>query len=69
MRTRCTIWSWSAWKSITVGGPEDFKTTRDFPFAGVYRRRRYHLRYSSTEAFSLAEMSEEITSAEPGAAA
>jgi len=50
---------WSAWRQISVGTPSQHEQVKALYPGGVYRRRRYHTRFSNTEDISLVELHEE----------
>lgn len=53
---------WSTWKQVSVGVPDDYAQARDlFGLNGVFRRRRYGIRYSSTEDMSLVSVQDDVT--------
>ena len=52
---------WSPWRSIPIGGPGDFKSRIDVWTAGIFTRRRYGFRFSTTEDISLVEAFDDIT--------
>lgn len=52
---------WSSWRLVTIGTPNDYRNVVDWFPGGIYRRRRYHIRFSTSEAAALAEMSEDFT--------
>lgn len=56
---------WSTWKHIDLGTPEQYEQVK-FSFAcnGVFRRRRYGLRYSSADDTSLVSLQDDVTDLE-----
>jgi len=56
---------WSTWKQFSVGAPEDYRQYLDtFGTAGIFRRRRYGVRYSNTENASLEAIHDDVDSLE-----
>ena len=51
---------WTPWKGVNIGGPSEYANVADVFIAGVFKRRRYGFRFSTTEATSFAEASNEI---------
>lgn len=52
---------WSTWKQVSVGVPNDYAQTRDlFGCNGIFRRRRYGIRYSNTEDMSLVSVQDDV---------
>lgn len=52
---------WSDWKQISVGAPEQYQQTQDvFALNGIFRRRRYGVRYSNTENMSLVSIQDDV---------
>jgi hypothetical protein len=51
---------WSEWKQISVGEPSDYSNVKDLFFGGIFHRRRFGLRYSTSESFSLVSVQDEI---------
>lgn len=49
---------WSAWELIPLGLSGDREQTMDAYFGGVFRRRRYHLRYSGVQETSILKLEE-----------
>lgn len=61
VRTQDDDGPWSQWNQIGVGEPHEYESVRDIFVGGIFRRRRYGLRFSTTEAFSLVKVADEIT--------
>lgn len=55
---------WSGFKVVDLGQPYDTVPNIDLRFGGVFRRRRYWLRYSGTDDFSLVTLSDDVTDLE-----
>jgi hypothetical protein len=55
---------WSDWTQLSVGTPSDYRQTMFAYVGGVFRRRRYGMRYSNTEDFSLVSMHDDVTDLE-----
>lgn len=54
--------TWTPWQFVSVGAPEDYKQYQDvFATNGIFRRRRYHYRYSTTEDHSLVSLHDDVT--------
>lgn len=53
--------AWGEWQPVSVGVPEDYVQTQDLFLGGVFRRRRYGFRYSTTEDVSLVSAHDDIT--------
>jgi hypothetical protein len=51
---------WSNFKTITTGQPGDQQMERDLYFAGVFTYRRYWLRYSGQDDFSLVGVYDDV---------
>lgn len=60
VRTQDDDGPWTQWNQISVGEPHEFESVRDIFVGGIFRRRRYGLRYSNTEEFSLVKVADEI---------
>ena len=45
--------AWSDWEQLSVGAPDDYETVLDVRLGGVFRRRRYHLRYAGSDDATL----------------
>ena len=52
---------WSDWEQVSVGGPDDYGSVMDLYFGGIFRRRRYHIRYSSTEDFAVISLADDVS--------
>jgi len=53
--------AWSAWKQLSIGAPGDYGQKADtFATNGIFRRRRYATRFSTTEDFSLVSLHDDI---------
>lgn len=53
--------AWTPWEPLTVGAPEDFEQAIDtWGFNGYFKRRRYAIRFSTTENYSLVSLSDDI---------
>jgi hypothetical protein len=53
--------AWSTWKQLSLGAPEDYKQYADtYGTAGIFRRRRYGIRYSNTESASVAAVHDDV---------
>lgn len=52
---------WSSWQQISVGQPYESDHVKDVFIGGIFRRRRYHVRFSTTETFSLVKLADEVT--------
>lgn len=52
--------AWSPWQQLSVGTPSQFESVQDLWLAGIGRRRRYRVRFSTTERFALAEMHQDF---------
>jgi hypothetical protein len=53
---------WSTWKQISVGTPEQYQQVLDvFALNAIFRRRRYGIRYSSSDDVSLVSVHDDIT--------
>ncbi len=52
---------WSTWKPLSVGAPGDYGQSKDlFGLNGIFRRRRYGIRYSNTEDMSLVSIQDDV---------
>lgn len=51
---------WSDWEQVSVGGPDDYEAVKEIYVGGVFRRRRYGLRYSSTDSTALLSLADDI---------
>lgn len=52
---------WSTWKSLSVGTPDQYQQTLDlFSLGGIFRRRRYGVRFSTTEDMSLVSVHDDV---------
>ncbi len=51
---------WTEWEQVSVGGPSDYGQTKLVFPGGVFRRRRYGLRFSNTESFSLVSVMDDV---------
>lgn len=51
---------WSEWRQISVGEPHQYESVRDVFTGGIFRRRRYGVRFSNSEVFSLVKVSDEV---------
>lgn len=58
---------WSDFKVIDLGQPYDTLSSIDLRFGGVFRRRRYWLRYSGTDNVSIAKLADDVTDLEAAA--
>lgn len=62
VRTQNDGYPWSTWKQISIGTPDDYRQAMDvFGCNGVFRRRRYNFRYSTTENTSLVAVQDDVT--------
>jgi hypothetical protein len=53
---------WSTWKQVSVGTPDDYGQNQDlYGLNGVFRRRRYGIRYSTSEDMSLVSVQDDVT--------
>lgn len=52
---------WSPWEQVSVGGPDDYAQTVDLYMGGIFRRRRYGLRYSSSDDTAITRLSDDVT--------
>lgn len=52
---------WTPWRQISVGNPAQYEQVRDIYFGGVFRRRRYNVRFSNTEEMSLVSVMDDVT--------
>lgn len=53
---------WTTWRQVSVGTPDQYQQTQDlFACNGVFRRRRYGVRYSNTEDMSLVSIHDDVT--------
>jgi len=64
LRTQADDGPWSPWRQIDLGVPSDYQQTRDVFAGGIFRRRRYGLRYSSSEETSLVSLHDDVTDLE-----
>jgi hypothetical protein len=56
---------WSTWKQFSVGVPEDYRQYADtFSTAGIFRRRRYGVRFSTTESASIEAIHDDVDNLE-----
>jgi hypothetical protein len=55
---------WSDFKTITTGQPGDYDTATTLYFGGVFRHRRYWLRYSGSDDMSLVSLQDDVTDLE-----
>lgn len=51
---------WSPWEQISVGSPDDYSQVIELFLGGVFRRRRYGIRYSNTDSTSIVGMWDEV---------
>jgi len=58
---------WSSFRRITIGQPGDQEMTKNMHFGGVFRKRRYWMRYSGSDDFSLVDLSDDVTDLGPNA--
>ncbi len=57
---------WGSFKTITMGQPGDQEMVRDLYFGGIFTTRRYWIRYSGTDDFSLVSLHDDIIDLEAG---
>lgn len=56
---------WSTWKPISVGAPDQYQQVQDvFALNGIFRRRRYGIRFSSSDETSLVSVQDDVTDLE-----
>ncbi len=58
---------WSGFKPIDVGQPSDQQQSKDVRLGGVFRRRRYWLRYAGTDEVSIAGLYDDLEDLEAAA--
>ncbi len=58
---------WSGFKQIDVGQPSDQQQSKDVRVGGVFRRRRYWLRYAGTDEISIAGLYDDLEDLEAAA--
>lgn len=51
---------WSGFKQIDVGQPSDLQQSKDLRVGGVFRRRRYWVRYSGSDELSIAGLYDDV---------
>ncbi len=51
---------WSTFKTITTGQPSDQQMTKPLHFGGIFRKRRYWIRYSGTDDMSLVSLHDDV---------
>lgn len=51
---------WGAWTPISVGEPHQYEQVKQLYLGGIFKRRRYSFRYSTTEEFSLVKVVDEV---------
>lgn len=51
---------WSAFKPINVGQPSDLNQSKDLRFGGVFRRRRYWVRYAGADEISVEGLYDDV---------
>lgn len=51
---------WGGFQTITMGQPGDLKMNRDLYFGGVFTTRRYWIRYSGSDDFSLVALYDDV---------
>lgn len=52
--------AWSDWEQIPMGAADDAATDPQVHPGGVFRHRKYHVRYSNTEAMSLLKLFDDV---------
>jgi len=52
---------WSDWEQVSVGGPDDYEAVKELYMGGVFRRRRYAIRYSSTDTTAILSLADDIS--------
>jgi hypothetical protein len=61
MRVQNDDGPWSTWKQISVGTPDQYQQVVDvFALNGIFRRRRFGIRYSSSENTSLVSIQDDV---------
>lgn len=58
---------WSSFKQIDVGQPSDLQQSKDVRLGGVFRRRRYWLRYAGSDEISIAGLYDDVEDLEVAA--
>lgn len=51
---------WSEWQQVSAGEPHQYQHVQDVFLGGIFRRRRYNLRFSNVEQFSLVSLTDEV---------
>jgi hypothetical protein len=64
LRTQADDGPWSSWRPIDLGTPSQYEQVRDVFAGGIFRRRRYGLRYSSSDETSLVSLHDDVTDLE-----
>lgn len=67
LRTQADDGPWSSWRPIDLGTPSQYEQVRDVFAGGIFRRRRYGLRYSSSDETSLVSLHDDVTDLEASA--
>lgn len=66
VRVQDTGKTWTPWVQMSCGVPSDYEQEQDtFATNGIFRRRRYHTRFSTTEAMSLVSLHDDVTEVAP----
>lgn len=62
LRTQDDDKPWSEWRSVNVGTADDFRNVKDVFGGGIFRRRRYGIRFSSgfLQGGTIAELQDEV---------
>ncbi len=55
---------WSSFKQVALGQPSDQQQSKDIRMGGVFRRRRYWLRYSGSDDLSIAGLYDDVSDLE-----
>ena len=61
VRRQCDDGPWSEWQQVSVGVPSDYAQVKRVFMRRIFRRCRYHLRFSTTEDTSIVSLSDDIT--------
>jgi len=67
IRRQCDDGPWSEWQQISIGVPSDYAQVKRVFMRRIFRRCRYHLRYSNTDNTSIVALYDDVTPLSDGA--
>jgi len=56
---------WSEWEQVSAGGPDDYGAVVDLFPGGIFRRRRYGLRYSGSDTTAILSLADDVVDLGP----